>query len=385
VGSKACRLLYATPYPVESLAELSGTNHFIFESIKNRVAHCHALAPMQEKRPLTQRALSRLPKKLFPWRFLQDHTRQNAKCLSNQVEAVLRQQAFDALFSPTTLPVMTLGGTVPVCIYTDASVACLVDYYAEFSGVFPPALRTAHALEQQAFRRADKIVFTSQWACDITAAAYGVPPEKLSWVPRGANFTSGMDEADAYATVNKRPRDRCSLLFVGADWERKGGKVALEATRLLCEAGLPTQLHVVGCNPDLSPNDRNLATIHGYLRKTVSGELEQLRWLYQNSHFFVLPTNAEAMGISFCEASSFALPSIAPDTGGVGAAVRTGVNGVLLPRSAAADDYAKAALELFRDKDRYEGIARSAYALYKSELNWGAVGERLADILAELT
>lgn len=59
------------------------------------------------------------------------------------------------------------------------------------------------------------------------------------------------------------------------------------------------------------------------------------------SHFLILPTEFEAFGIVFCEASAYGMPSIAANVGGVSQPIREGKNGFLLSPNATAEEYAE--------------------------------------------
>ncbi len=48
------------------------------------------------------------------------------------------------------------------------------------------------------------------------------------------------------ARVSSRAMDELELLYVGRDWERKGGPMAVDVARLLHESGHKVRLHVVG-------------------------------------------------------------------------------------------------------------------------------------------
>ena len=83
-----------------------------------------------------------------------------------------------------------------------------------------------------------------------------------------------------------------------------------------------------------------------------------------------MPTRAEAFGLIFCEASAFALPSLATAVGGVPAAVVDGRNGKLFPMEAGADAYCSFVQDLFCNYARYRDLAPSSFDEYTIRLNW---------------
>ncbi len=90
-----------------------------------------------------------------------------------------------------------------------------------------------------------------------------------------------------------------------------------------------------------------------------------------------MPSREEAFGIVYCEACAFGLPPIATDTGGVGEIIATGVNGLLLPLEAGAEDYARAIAQIWRCDRRYSEMQIAARKAFETRLSWRAWGEAL--------
>jgi glycosyltransferase involved in cell wall biosynthesis len=92
----------------------------------------------------------------------------------------------------------------------------------------------------------------------------------------------------------------------------------------------------------------------------VPDELATLQRLLRQAHFLILPTRADASPRVVCEASAYALPSLATDVCGVASVVAAGRDGKLFPLDAGADAYCTQIEELFRDYGWYQELARSS-------------------------
>jgi glycosyltransferase involved in cell wall biosynthesis len=173
-------------------------------------------------------------------------------------------------------------------------------------------------------------------------------------------------------------------LFLGREWERKGGAIAVETTIALNEMGLKTELIIVGTQPD-SKVPSECVTVVGFLDKNKKQERAQLEQLLKDCHFMHVPTRGDAFSLAFCEASAFGLPVISTATGGVPDVVANGINGQLLPLEARGPDYAKVILDLFSDREAYENLVMSSRKAYDENFNWGAWGDivrpRVMDLL----
>jgi glycosyltransferase involved in cell wall biosynthesis len=159
------------------------------------------------------------------------------------------------------------------------------------------------------------------------------------------------------------------LLFVGKDWIRKGGDVAVEAVRCLNASGLKARLHVVGAEVpgDVSPEQ---VRQYGLLDKSKPEELQLLKRLFTEADAFILPSSSEGYVISVLEAAAFGLPTLAYDADGVRNAVVDGRTGLLFPLGSPAEVFADAVRSWQRQPATYEVLARGARRHYETSANW---------------
>lgn len=168
---------------------------------------------------------------------------------ARQVERKLSSLDVDVVFGSGTLPLSYLNTDIPIIFWTDCTFANLLNYYPKYCDLSARSIRNGHAADRAMYERCDRALFTSPWAADSAIREYGLSPDKAAIVPRGANVPGAKDSAEAHALIQSRARDRCVLLFVGYDWERKGGTIAAETARIMNELGTPTELRVIGCRP----------------------------------------------------------------------------------------------------------------------------------------
>ena len=96
-------------------------------------------------------------------------------------------------------------------------------------------------IESYVLNKASKIIATSKWMRDSVINDYHQPAEKICSIQFGANID---EKHIKYKKFEKRPT--LDLLFIGVDWKRKGGKIAIEAAQWLNDNGVPTTLHIIG-------------------------------------------------------------------------------------------------------------------------------------------
>jgi glycosyltransferase involved in cell wall biosynthesis len=164
------------------------------------------------------------------------------------------------------------------------------------------------------FRHCAALLPWSTWAARSMINDYGAAPEKVHVVPPGI-------DVDTWQPVEREGNHRPRLLFVGADFERKGGTLLLDVyqrhLRDECE------LHMVTRQ---ATDARDGVHVHSGLK---SGDAK-LRELYQTSDALVLPTLADCYSMAALEAMACGLPIVISAVGGIPEIVVDGHTGILI-------------------------------------------------------
>lgn len=287
---------------------------------------------------------------------------------ARQVRRQLKGKEYDLILSSTVLPIAELEIDVPMVYIADASMG---RRERDFYHIFPRrSVQMARRAERQALERCKLAFYAADWAANDAAVYDPGLIDKIRVLPFGANMTCTRTAQEIEGLLAEKASDVCALLFVGVDWVRKGGDFAVGVAQAMNDAGVVTELHIVGCDPDKPVP--GFVKCHGFISKKTDSGRNALNNLYEKAHFFICPSLEECYGVVFCEASSFGIPSIASKTGGMTTIVKDGVNGFLVELDSDPADCASRMVECFCDKDRYAQLARSSFGRYKDVLNWGA-------------
>lgn len=303
---------------------------------------------------------------------------------ARQYERGLAGISVDAVFSPSTWPLAYLETDLPTVFWTDACFAGVLDFYHSFTDIAPPSINAGHLIEQQALNRCARAIYSTDWAAETTKRFYLIPEEKVNVVPFGGNVLEPPSLTEVAAIVRQRPAAPLQLLLVGVDWVRKGVDIAVDTVKALCASGLECRLTIVGCAP---PPGRRLPAcveVIPFIGKDTPEDRQRLNELYARSHFFIMPTRAEAFGIVFAEASAFGVPCLGTAVGGLPSVIKDGVNGHLFPLEAGGEDYADWILSMISNPARYRELALSAAEHATAKLSWSVAGKRIAGILNEV-
>jgi len=211
------------------------------------------------------------------------------------------------------------------------------------------------------YDRAVMCAVASHWAGGSLRADYGVTSAKVAVVGFGANHST---------TVPDRDWRSVRFLFVGIDWERKGGPLVLRAFSRLRGVIPDAVLDVVGGHPPLQEPGVNA---HGVLSKARPQDRETVAELFRRATCFVMPSLIEPFGIAYVEAASAGLPSIASSAGGPRDVIGDDGGVVVEPHDEQALFEAMLRLADPDTARRMGAAARERSALY----TWPKVAERL--------
>lgn len=267
----------------------------------------------------------------------------------------------------------------PIIYFSDSTFPVLLNYYDAYSNIPACLQKEVLSIEKEGLEISRKAVFSSNWA-KSGAIQLGINEAKLHIVEFGANI----NEKDIKVTPpNFYNQRNINLLFLGVDWKRKGGDIAVETVKWLNSNGIDATLHIVGINPPEEVKKGLKIVCHGFKNKNVKDEYEELVHIIQNCHLLLLPTIAECAGIAFAEASANGLPIFTHDTGGIPDYVINGVNGYRLPIGSNGEDFGKKIKETI-DNGEISKLSDGGRELYKNRLNWERWGSEVKKIIDEV-
>ena len=381
-AGRPLHVAYVTPYDARDVAQWSGLGHYIGRAIERQGARVDYVGPVDAAVGRLTRTRGIVYRRLLGRGHWPQVEPAELDRVGRAASAKLAGSSADVVLGLAADAVARLRCRQPIVLWTDSPLAGLVDLYDYGSSLSRRTRRQIHAAEAEALGRCAAIVYTSRWAADVAVATYGLPPARVHVVPFGANLDDPPSVEAVATAVAARPMDRCDVLFLGVDWHRKGGPIAVAAVRRLVDHHrLPARLTIAGCDPPADVAALPFVDALGFISKRTADGRRRVAELLAGSHLLLLPTRAEAYGLVFAEASAYGVPSVTTDVGGTGGVVTDGVNGVRLPLDAGADVYADWIADLFADGGRYRRMALTARDQFDRRLNWDAAGTAVTAVL----
>ncbi|MDR2384294.1 MAG: glycosyltransferase family 4 protein [Tannerella sp.] len=310
----------------------------------------------------------------FIWRAFFSNLSLNRKMLDT-VDYILVHHITDGYFLRTRKPVIT---------YQDATLFSCIDYYSETTGLTKWNKSDIKQLEKRLYEKSSRIIAASDWHATSLKIDYFIPDHKIVRINFGANIDDdGILPAPVASPENG---NTVNILFIGIDWVRKGGNMAILICEELIKKGINAHLHILGSTSPLQYANllrSDAYTVYGLLNKNNPKDYRRFTDILSKADLLLTPTIAEAAGIMFCEASAYGIPIFTHHTGGTASYVVNGVNGYGFPVGTDA--------EIFADKIReciisgeLKKLRKSGRQWYEQNSNWDLFGQKFKRMIEQI-
>lgn len=272
--------------------------------------------------------------------------------------------------------------TYPSIVIHDTTFDSILDYYPSFTNLCRRSIANGHEMYQRALDKCAAAIFSAEWATRSAVSRYKLSARKAFTIPFGPNLAYTPQKSEIYQWVSQRAAaESCDFVFIGTQWERKGGPEALAFVIELNRLGVKATLNIVGCSPWIDANHEKFIRRYGFLRKENADHVKTFMTLLERSHALIVLSQAECYGCVYCEANAYGLPAIGRDTGGVAEIIIPGVNGLLLENGQTVQTLASEFKAIWLDKEKYTALALSSYEQFENRLSLDVFGDELESVL----
>lgn len=270
--------------------------------------------------------------------------------------------------------VIQIGDFAPIAnsiVYQDLSYSVLKDFKENDVAAFKVSgfqdlpnsfFMRRMMLQERVYGSAGRIACMSHWFMEELQRSEG---DKVFYAGAGINTS----EASSF-----KKRNRHQILFVGRNFERKGGSLLVEAFKIVKEEISDATLVLAG--PDNLPE--NVSNVNG-VQAIGETSTQQIGELMRQSAVMALPSYFEAFGLSFVEALSNGTPIIGRDKFEMPFFVQQGA-GLLLTSSYDFDTEVRQLSQLLRKallEDHYLNEADAKKEYIQKYYNWDTVADRI--------
>lgn len=315
--------------------EVSGMNKYLFSGLTNRGWEltvenvsippiCRQVSIISSFSPSMSRWKRQCDEKFMKfgktgWMF---------KKMTRQADMAVRKHKgnFDLIFQISGMFAPFSGLIAPSLAHrlSDNKYVLMLSYTTFLSKDYPGwapfrhELKKRLSLERVVYNNAEFIFTTNENARKSLINHYGVAPERIKTVGYGLTIEEPGNFEKEY--------DGKTILFVGMDFERKGGFVLLDAFRQVRKEIPDAKLILIGPNKDIYNIKEPGVESLGHL-----SDKQTIRDFYKKSSIFVMPSLCEPFGLVFLEAMAYKLPCVGTDRDAMPEIIQNGKNGFLVP------------------------------------------------------
>ncbi len=370
------KIAYITSEKKNDLKHWSGSSYNIYKCLKKSE---NQVTWYSTSNPLIYKLLFFLEKIFSLFGFNYDRSRSIfiSKFYAKKIKKILKNSDFDCIFVHQCSLVSFLEVDIPIYIWTDLTYDLFYKDYLKHKNSL--SINNGNYLDKLALKRAKKIFYTSTYAKENAIKNYKIDSKKIEVLPFGSNFEFNLSKNKILKLINSRKfskKKEIKFLTIGVDWHRKGMDDSIKIVEFINKKKIKSTLSIVGCYPPKNMNKINFVKVYGYLNKEISSQKNKLKKLFIESHFFILMSKAEALGVVLNEASSFGLPSIAPNIGGIGSIINND-GAILLNKNESIQKIANKIIKVLNNKTLYKEKSISSYSTYQNKNNWNIIAKEL--------
>lgn len=277
-----------------------------------------------------------------------------------------------ATFEPTG------RGTIPYTMFCDSNIVTSLEGakygVSDTAWLSSSEFEAIRRRETPIYQNAACIMTISEWLRRSFIEHFSVPADRVVTVGAGPNL-----DLKKVPEPRVKPRDGApTILFVGKQFERKGGAYLLEAFKLVRQQMPDARLIIVG--PVTSPSSDPGVEWIGNLNKNTEEGWARMAAAYGDADVFCLPSLFEPFGIVILEAMFFGLPCVGTAEWAIPEMIADGETGYTVPRANAAA-LAERFLELLKDRTRAHQMGLAGRKRAQERFSWPSVAARMTQAM----
>ena len=257
-------------------------------------------------------------------------------------------------------------------LYIDCTHRQSAEFWPPWNPLRGRALEQWYERERLSYQAAAHLFAFSEPTRDSLVRDYGISPDKVTVTGAGVNLPALPD----VPTVPRR-QQAPTILFVGNDFVRKGGRVLLEAFERVRSVIPDARLQLVGTDPGISAQ----------LGVEVLGRIRdraRVAELYAGASAFAIPSFFDPYPLVLLEAMAFGLPVVTTAQTGTPEMVTDGITGRVVDLGDAGQ-LADALLEVLQDPETAARLGSAARRQIAERFTWDRVVERMSPALDALS
>lgn len=348
----------------------SGVNYQIFSRLRKK---CDLIGVYDLDLRAVQKCYSAMRNISFDRRTWGNLIHQNPWAFSirtNMADKILRKLdgKYDIIYQDGAMFMPGLKCKYPFVSYHDCNAILSANggMYAHGAHYKGDDLKRTIEQERLVYESASIIFSMSEWLKTSLIKDFEIPGQKIITIYAGTNIQP----------VNfEKGYDGRTILFVGKNFERKGGPTLLKAFKIVKKKLPDARLVIIG--PELNIKE------DGVLSLGLISNSEILSKYYREASLFVMPSRFEPFGIAFAEAFAFKLPCIGTDLCAMPEIIEDGRGGYVIPPDE-PNVLAQRIIDILTNQKTSEEMGQFGFRKVNEQFNWDIVIEKMLNNISRL-
>ncbi len=352
----------------------SGSSNFFFSALKEDGYLCDAISATPSKQIQLYYKMMNIQSDMDKWKFkyhLDTRLFEQMTKVAKQKISHYQSNSYDAVLQIGAWYDLTEIKDKVLASYHDGNLATRLKSPYGYPGINKSHIKRAFNYEKKLYAKMNFIFPMSKWLASAFINDFDVNADKVFPVGAGINLPY-------VKTVEERDEDNPVILFVGKDFDRKGGRVLLDAFSRVRKYYKKAELVIVGTMLENMPEG---VRCEGFISKHTSEGVEKLLNLYARASIFVLPSLYEPFGISFAEAMAHRLPCIGTNNCAMPEIIDNGITGRIV-ETGESEALSTAIIELLADPALRKEMGDRGYEKYYENYRWEVVVDKMISYMS---
>lgn len=338
----------------------------LLRALEQRLGPATRIAPVEVAEEFVGKWISRVQKELRIPRRYAYYSDSRLEAYARVVESKLPTGGSQPVVFFGALPFVNCRPSQPYFIYTDGAFFI---HYWEYNQDHTHArseIERICAAEAEFLRRAAGVWCSSQWVADRIAKEYHIPNDRVRFVGTGPGAVPPPIEPVRYENF---------LVMIAGDFERKGGRLAVDSVAAARKLGAEVDIKFIGAKPP--PDVLALPFVEwcGWLDLQQDAARRRFAEVLSRAGAQTLLSRSDLTPLVIPEAASYGKATLASAVGGIPEMIRDGVTGWLIRPEATPAEIGGHIAQILNTPAKLAQIGSAARSFCAAHWSWNSVGD----------
>jgi glycosyltransferase involved in cell wall biosynthesis len=339
----------------------------LLRELEARLGMARRIAPVDVPEDFFGKWISRLQKKAGLPRRYAYYSESRLKAFADLVHAQLSSADSGPVVFFGPLPFVKCRPSTPYYIYTDGAFFIHYWEYNHDHSHDKKDISRITAAEAEFMRGAAKVWCSSQWVADRITREYGLEAGRAIFVGTGPGNVPPPIAPVRYENF---------LVMIGGDFERKGGRLAVESVAAARKLGVEVGIKFIGAQPPADLMALPFVEWCGWLDMAKESDRARFAEIMSRAGAQILLSRTDLTPLVIPETATYSKATFGTRVGGIPEMIQDGKTGWLVASTATPAEIGGKIAEIFHHPECLAQIGNASKIFCSENWSWQAVGDK---------